>query len=193
MDNTPLADALALRSTASAFDAQRGKLPVLGDRHRSPDTVTLARQISQLGALITTLGDQVLFRSNSEAQAPHTRRVISGFADAVGPAARAASALGEVAHLHSLLDQGEHVRDHPDARGAREVATLAIGHSLERADTALRAAADSLHAASSTVSPPPGRLRAARSRSTTAAPSTAAPPAPASADAVPSNRNGRSR
>ncbi|MDW4911685.1 hypothetical protein RB628_41955, partial [Streptomyces sp. ADMS] len=28
VDNTPISDALALRATASAFDAQRGKLPV---------------------------------------------------------------------------------------------------------------------------------------------------------------------
>ena len=38
----------------TAFDAQRGKLPVLGDPHRSPDVVAVSRQISELGKLITS-------------------------------------------------------------------------------------------------------------------------------------------
>ncbi|MFG2094633.1 hypothetical protein [Streptomyces sp. NPDC048612] len=177
MKNTPVADARALHATAFAFDAQRSKLPVPGDR--SPDTVTVARQISQLGTLITTLGDQVLFRANAETQAPHSARVITSFVAAVGPASQAVSALGSVAHQLSFLDQTEHLRDQPDARGARDVATLVIGNALGMADTALRDAAESLHAASATVSEPSVRLQAARSRSTTSAPS----PAPSSVSA----------
>ncbi|MGW9131974.1 hypothetical protein [Streptomyces sp. NPDC055681] len=53
MDNTPISDALALRATATAFDTQRGKLPVPADPHRSPDAVAVARQISEFGELIT--------------------------------------------------------------------------------------------------------------------------------------------
>jgi hypothetical protein len=83
VDNTPLSDALALRATAFAFDAQRGKLPVPGDPHRSPDVVAVARQISELGKLVTDLGDEVLFRAADQGQAPHTARVITDFAAAV--------------------------------------------------------------------------------------------------------------
>ncbi|WP_330433876.1 hypothetical protein OIC43_03535 [Streptomyces sp. NBC_00825] len=53
MINNPIAEAMALRATASGFDAQRGRLPVPGDPHRSPDSVTIARQISELGKPIT--------------------------------------------------------------------------------------------------------------------------------------------
>jgi hypothetical protein len=61
--------------------------------------------------------------------------------------------------------------------------------ALGVADTALREAADSLHAASATVSPPSVRLQAARSRSATAglasaSPSPAGPGAPAPADQI---------
>ncbi|GAA2935644.1 hypothetical protein GCM10010518_23260 [Kitasatospora cinereorecta] len=62
--------------------------------------------------------------------------------------------------------------------------------ALGSADTALReAAADFLHAASTTVSPPSVRLRASRSRSTTAVPSPIPPPttAPAGADQLSRN------
>ncbi|MFJ7096771.1 hypothetical protein ACIQWL_42145 [Streptomyces mirabilis] len=190
MNNT--SDALALRATASVFDAQRGKLPVPTDPHRSPDSVAVARQISELGKLITDLGDEVLFRTADQDREVHTARVITSFAAAVGPAGEAASALGAVAHQLSFLDQTEHLRDQPDARNAREAATRVIDDALGMANTALRAAVDSLHAASATVSPPSVRLHAAHSRSTTAAPAAAPPPAGAPA-AAPPDRLTRSR
>ncbi|MFJ3713043.1 hypothetical protein [Streptomyces sp. NPDC090053] len=189
MKNTPVSDALALRATASAFDAQRGKLPVPGDPHRSPNSVAVARQISELGALITGLGDEVLFRAVDQDQESRSARVITGFAAAVGPAGEAASALGAVAHQLAFLNQTEHLRDQPDARDAREAAVRVTEDALGVADTALREAADSLHAASATVSPPLVRLQAARSRSATAglasaSPSPAGPGAPAPADQI---------
>ncbi|MEV5679648.1 hypothetical protein [Streptomyces sp. NPDC052179] len=189
MKNTPVSDALALRATASAFDAQRGKLPVPGDPHRSPNSVAVARQISELGALINGLGDEVLFRAVDQDQESRSARVITGFAAAVGPAGEAASALGAVAHQLAFLNQTEHLRDQPDARDAREAAVRVTEDALGVADTALREAADSLHAASATVSPPLVRLQAARSRSATAglasaSPSLAGPGAPAPADQI---------
>ncbi|MFE3881861.1 hypothetical protein ACFXPQ_02870 [Streptomyces lydicus] len=193
MNNTPLADARALHATASAFDAQRGKLPVPGDPHRSPDSVAVARQISELGQMMTDLGDEVLFRAASQDREAHTARVITSFAAAVGPVGEAASALGSVAHQLSFLDQTEHLRDRPDAREAREVAALVIGNALGMADTALRDAADALHAASTTVSPPSVRFQAARSRSTIAAPSPVPSSASAPAAASPPNRITRGR
>ncbi|MFG2676381.1 hypothetical protein [Streptomyces sp. NPDC048445] len=189
MNSTPVSDALALRATASAFDAQRGKLPVSGDRHRSPDSVAVARQISELGALISGLGDEVLFRVANQDQEAQSARVVTSFAAAVGPAGEAASALGTVAHQLSFLNQTEHLRDQPDARDAREAAARVTEDALGVANTALRDAADALHAASATVSPPSARLQAARSRSVTAAPASASlppalPGAPASADQI---------
>jgi hypothetical protein len=193
VNSTPVSDALALRAAASAFDAQRGKLPVPTDPHRSPDTVAVARQISELGKLITDLGDELLFRAADQDREVHTARVITSFAAAVGPAGEAASALGAVAHQLSFLDQTEHLRDQPDARDAREAATQVMDDALGMANTALREATDSLHAASATVSPPSVRLHAARSRSTTAAPAAAPPPAGAPAAAAPPDRITRSR
>jgi hypothetical protein len=176
VDNTPISDALALRATASAFDAQRGKLPVPGDPHRTPDAVAAARQISELGKLITEMGDEVLFRAAGQDQAPHTARVITDFAAAVVPAGEAASALGAVAHQLAFLNQTESLRDQPDARDAREAAVRVMEDALATADAALRDGANSLHSASATVSPPSVRLQAARSRSTIAAPAPGPPP-----------------
>ncbi|MEU9397373.1 hypothetical protein AB0D86_46250 [Streptomyces sp. NPDC048324] len=172
MDNTPISDALALRATASAFYAQRGKLPVPGDPHRSPDAVAVAvaRQISELGKLITDLGDEVLFRAAEQDQAPHTARVITNFAAAVEPAGEATSALGAVAHQLAFLNQTESLRDQPDARDAREAAVRVMEDALAIADAALHDGANSLHSASAAVSPPSVRIQAARSRATTAAP-----------------------
>ncbi|MDX3583401.1 hypothetical protein [Streptomyces europaeiscabiei] len=194
MDNTPLSDALALRATASAFDAQRGKLPVLGDPHRSPDVVAVARQISELGKLVSDLGDEVLFRAADQEQAPHTARVITNFAAAVEPAGEAASALGAVAHQLAFLNQTESLRDQPDARDAREAAVRVMEEALASAGAALLDGANSLHAASATVSPPSARLQAAHSRSATIARSPGPPPPNVTAAAaVPSDRITRGR
>ncbi|MDX3121395.1 hypothetical protein [Streptomyces scabiei] len=194
MDNTPFSDALALRATAFAFDAQRGKLPVPGDPHRSPEAVAAARQISELGKLVTELGDEVLFRAAARVQAPHTARVITSFAAAVEPAGEAASALGAVAHQLAFLNQTESLRDQPDARDAREAAVRVMEEALATAGAALHDGANSLHAASATVSPPTARLQAARSRSATTAHSPGPPPPNVTAAvAAPSDRVARGR
>ncbi|MCX5314761.1 hypothetical protein [Streptomyces sp. NBC_00154] len=122
MNSTPSSDIRAMRATASAFDAQRGKLPVPGGHHRSPDIVAVARQVSELGELITDLGNEVLFRAAAQDHEVHTARVITSFASAVRPVGEAASALGAVTHQLSFLEQTEHLRDQSDARDAREVA-----------------------------------------------------------------------
>ncbi|MEU6405517.1 hypothetical protein [Streptomyces sp. NPDC046985] len=193
MNNTPVSDALALRATASAFDAQRGKLPIPGDPHRSPNSVAVARQISELGALISGLGDEVLFRTVDEDQESRSARVITRFAAAVGPLGEAVSALGAVAHQLAFLNQTEHLRDQPDARDAREAAVRVTDDALGAADTALREAADSLHAASATVSPPSVRLQAARSRSATAGLASASPSPAVPGAAAPADRIARGR
>ncbi|MGW7730870.1 hypothetical protein [Streptomyces canus] len=181
MNNSPLSDALALRATASAFDAQRGKLPVPADPHRSPDAVAVARQISELGKLITELGDEVLLRATN-------------FAAAVEPAGEAASALGAVAHQLAFLNQTASLLDQPDARDAREAAVQVMEEALATADAALHDGANSLHSASATVSRPSVRLQAARSRSATIAPAPGSPPpGGTTAVAAPSDRIARGR
>ncbi|MFI7565946.1 hypothetical protein ACIBVM_29385 [[Kitasatospora] papulosa] len=190
MNNTPSSDISALSAMASAFDAQRGKLPVPGNYRRLPGIAAVARQISELGELITDLGHEVFLRAAAQDHKVHTARVIAGFAAAARPAGEAASALGETAHQLAFLNQTEHLRNRPDAQEAREAAVRVMEDALGSADTALReAAADFLHAASTTVSPPSVRLRASRSRSTTAVPSPIPPPttAPAGADQLSRN------
>ncbi|MFE2559713.1 hypothetical protein ACFXGT_27535 [Streptomyces sp. NPDC059352] len=182
MTTNSLSDALAIRATASAFDAQRGKLPVPGDPHRLPSSVAVTQQISELGKLITELGDEILFRTVNKEHGSRTSLAMSRFSAAVRPAGEAAAALGEVAKQLAFLEETEHLHERPDARDAREAAGWVIDEALGMADTALREAADSLHAASTAVSPPSSRLRAALTRTTTpvyeAAPAaTEAPPA----------------
>ncbi|MDT3725421.1 hypothetical protein ROS62_11150 [Streptomyces sp. DSM 41972] len=188
MTTNSLSDALAIRAMASSFDAQRGKLPVPGDPHRLPGSIVVAQQISELGKLITELGDEVLFRTVNKEAGSRTTPAVSGFSAAVRYAGEAATALGEVGQQLAFLEQTEHLHEEPDARDAREAAGLVIDHRLETADTALREAADSLHAASTTVSPPSSRLRAALTRTTTpaygAAPASLAPSASAPAPAA---------
>lgn len=88
MNTTPVSDARALRTAAENFDALRGKLPFPGDPHRGPDSVSVAKQISELGKRITALGDEILIRTVSPDLDAHTARVISDFAAAVEPAGR---------------------------------------------------------------------------------------------------------
>ncbi|MGW1052917.1 hypothetical protein [Streptomyces sp. NPDC002521] len=176
MDNTVISDALALRATASAFDTQRGKLPMPGGPHRSPDVVAVARQISELGKPFTDLGDEVRFRAADQRQASHTARVITNFAAAVEPAGEVASALGAVAHQLAFLNQTDGLRDQPDARAAREAAVLVIEEALATADAAVHDGSNSLHSASATISSPSDRLQTARSRSATTAPALGSPP-----------------
>ncbi|MFD4032083.1 hypothetical protein ACFWVP_16545 [Streptomyces sp. NPDC058637] len=193
MNNTPSSDISALSAMASAFDAQRGKLPVAGNYRRLPGIVAVAGQISELGELITDLGNEVFLRAAAQDHEVHTARVIAGFAAAARPAGEAASALGETAHQLAFLNQTEHLRNRPDAQEAREAAVRVMEDALGSADTALREAADSLHAASATVSPPSVRLRAARSRSTTTAPAPQPAPPPATPTAAAPGRIVRGR
>lgn len=194
MNNPSLADARALRATASACDAQRNKLPVPGAPHRSPDSVSVARQIAEFGKLITDLGTELFLRTASQGQDLPAAQVITGFASAVAPLGEAASALGEAAHQFAFLDQTKHLREQADARDAREAAVRVTNYALNAADTALREAAGTLHAAATTVSSSPARLRAARHRSMTAVPTPGPLPiASAPATATPPGRITRSR
>ncbi|MFJ6101879.1 hypothetical protein ACIQHY_12870 [Streptomyces sp. NPDC092359] len=140
------------------------------------------------------MGDEALFRTVNEEAGARAAPAASGFSAAVRYAGEATAALGEVAQQLTFLEQTEHLHDRPDARDAREAAGRVIEDRLETAGTALWEAADSLHAASTTVSPPSSRLRAALTRTTNPAHKamSAASAAP-TAQAAPAVRNPRGR
>ncbi|MFD4337884.1 hypothetical protein ACFWPP_11925 [Streptomyces anulatus] len=192
MTDISSSDALALRATASGFDAVRGKLSVARDRDRPLDSVTVARQLSALGTLLTELADEVLFRAAEQRRDGHTAPAIMGFAAAVVPACQAASALGAVAHQLSARDQAGHLGDEPGAQDACDVDRLVMGNALGMANKALRETSEGLRAAAAAISPSSARTDAARSRSTTAAPSPS-PPSPTVSPAAPPGRTGRGR
>ncbi|MFE6101311.1 hypothetical protein ACFVQ4_15230 [Streptomyces laurentii] len=194
MTTNPLTDALAIRAMASNFDAQRGKLPVPGDPHRLPSSIAVAQQISELGKLITELGDEVLFRTVNKESGPRTSETVSSFSAAVRPAGEAAAVLGDVVQQFAFLERTDHLPDQPDIRDAREAAGRVIEEALRTADSSLREAADSLHAASTAVSPPSARLRAALGRTTSPAyEAVPATPTSSTAPTAPAARTVRGR
>ncbi|MFF4453802.1 hypothetical protein [Streptomyces goshikiensis] len=192
MTDTSSSDALALRSMASHFDAVRGELPVAGDPDRPLDSVTLLCQLSTVGALLTELADEVLFRATEQGRVGHTAPAIVGFAAAVRPTCEAASALAAVAHQLCARNQPGHLGDEPGAQDASWVDRLVMGNALGMAAKALRETSEGLHAAASAISPSSARADAARSRSTTAAPSPT-PPSPTVPPEAPPGRNSRGR
>ncbi|WP_327175419.1 hypothetical protein OG599_08915 [Streptomyces sp. NBC_01335] len=178
MTDTPHSDVQDLRALASSIDALRGRLPVVGDLHRAPDRATVGQQISDLGKLITHLGDKLVAAplGGTDTSVP----------DALYTAGEATSALGNLASQLAFLNETEPQREQPDFREARQDALAAIENSIETADTSLRQTAKILVLSA--------QLKAARSRSTTTA--TAALPlsqAPATPPAAPHSRPTRSR
>ncbi|RSS33617.1 hypothetical protein [Streptomyces sp. WAC08241] len=192
MTDTSSSDVLALRATASGFDAVRGTLSAAGGPDRPLDAVAVARQLSVLGTLLTDVVDEVLFRAAEQKRDGHTPPAVMGFAAAVQPACQAISALGVVAHQLSARDQAGHLGDEPGAQDAGDVDRLVISNALGMADQALRETSEGLRAAAETISPSSTRVEAARSRSTTAAPSPT-PPSPTVPPAAPPGRNSRGR
>lgn len=192
MDATAISEALALHSMARSFDAQRGKLPHPVDPHDPSDLAAAARQLSQLGALITDLGDEVLFRAVEQDQSPHIGSAINGFASAIRPAGDAVYELSRITRAYAHLAQTEQQHEDPVTAKTREDARKTIEGTLRRFDTALSQAVSSLDSASANISPPSARMRAARSRSTTTPTSAPSPPSPPTT-AIPAPRPGRGR
>ena len=193
MDSNPITDAMALYTTACAFDSQRRKVPQLADPHRLADLVAVARQSSDLGAMISEMGDEVFFLAFDRAREPHTDRVINGFVAAIAPAGEATAALGSLAQQFAFLNQSEHLRDQPDTAAARVAARQTIEDAILAADSSLAWAAEILHAASASISPPSARMRAALHRSTTTGATPKPPTAHTPAPSLPADRPGRSR
>lgn len=77
MNRTFTADALTLRAMAAAFD----------DPHRSPEPITVAQQIRELGTLNTKLADEVLLRAAKHNYAQDAREAaVSVVKDALATA-----------------------------------------------------------------------------------------------------------
>ncbi|MYV69530.1 hypothetical protein GT043_27015 [Streptomyces sp. SID2131] len=189
MIDTSSSDVLALRATASGFDAVRAKLPDTGNPDRPLDNVTIAFQLSTLGTLLTELADEVLHRAAEQNRKGHTAPAVMGFALAVQPACQAASALGSVALRLTARDQTKHLGN---GWGYEEHDQLVMGNALAMADQALRETSEGLRATAETISSSSARVEAARSRSTTAGPSPT-PPAPTVPPTAPPGRNSRGR
>jgi hypothetical protein len=163
-----LPQAHALRATAFAFDAQRGKLPIPEDPHRSPEPTSVSRQISELSKLIADLNDEVLVWTAHDHATPDDARVATAFAAALEPAGRAVAALGTVSHQLAFMDHTWARRHQPDVRDVHEHIPDVIEDALADANTALQDAATVLHAAATSIAQPALRLKAALSRTTTA-------------------------
>ncbi|MFJ6101878.1 hypothetical protein ACIQHY_12865 [Streptomyces sp. NPDC092359] len=173
-------DALALRATASSFEAVRTRLPSVKDPGRPIDNVTISRQLSALGSLLNELGNELLFRTAEQRRDGHTSPAVVGFAAAIGPACTAASALGVVTHRLSVQHQAEHLGNEAELG---DYDWLVMGNALARANEALRETSEGLRASAAALSPSSARVEAARSRST---PSPAPMPLPPPPAALPS-------
>ncbi|WP_269858011.1 hypothetical protein [Streptomyces sp. RPT161] len=173
----------ALRAAAFAFDAQRGKLPVAGDPHRSPEPTFVSRQIAELSTLVTDLSEEVASRAVHDSTAPADARVATAFAAALEPAGQAIAALGTVSHQLAFVDHTWARRHEPGVRDVHGRIPHVIEDALSEAHTALQDASTALHSAATLIAQPTLRLKAALSRTTTAIakPSTVrtAGPAPA--------------
>jgi hypothetical protein len=156
----------ALRAAAFAFDAQRGKLPVAGDPHRSPELTFVSRQIAELSKLVTDLTDEVASRAARDSTAPGDTRVATAFAAALEPAGQAIAALGTVSHQLAFADHTWSRRHEPDVHEVHEQIPDVIQDALAEADTALQDAATALHSAA--IAQPTLRLKAALSRTAAA-------------------------
>ena len=189
MNDDHSSESALLRFVGSHFDAQRAKLRVSGDDHRSPDFAAVARQISDLGKIVTSLGDELLSPSANPDRPSGSPRMRTGFTAVLRHAGDAISALGTAAH--HLLDEEAPLRDQRDVEGAEKAAAQAVAEAFSRADAALGDAGDLLHAAGTSTTA--RRLNAARSQSPAASPlpGPSLPPAPPSTG--PANRTARGR
>ena len=174
-----------LRAAAFAFDAQRGKLPVAADPHRSPEPTFVSRQISELGKLVADLSDEVASRAVYDSTAPGEARVATAFAAALEPAGQAIAALGTVSHQLAFVDHTWARRHEPDLRDVHDRIPEVIEDALAEADTALQDAATALHSAATSIAQPTLRLKAALSRTPTVVANSSRVPTTGPAPATP--------
>ena len=191
MNDDHSSEAALLRFVGSHFDAQRAKLRVSGDDRLPPDFAAVARQISDLGKIVTSLGDELLSPSADPDRSSGSARMRTGFTAVLHHAGDAISALGTAVHQLALLDEEAPLGDQRDVEGAEKAAAQAVAEALSRADTALGDAGDLLHAAGTSTTA--RRLHAARSQSPAASPLPGPPLPPAPPSTGPANRTARGR
>ncbi|WP_198358190.1 hypothetical protein [Streptomyces fildesensis] len=163
----PAEDATTLTALATACDTVRAQLPLDGPPYQDLDLVTVSRQLSGLGDLVTHLSDEVLFRSVQPGPTGSQRhRAIGAFASAVDPLGRAISALGAVYTQVAFRDETSRWPDSPNLRDALRSADTVIEENLNTASEALRETADGLNAASTRLRVDPHRVQVALHRST---------------------------
>ncbi|NEA75444.1 hypothetical protein C8250_015470 [Streptomyces sp. So13.3] len=175
----PADDATTLTALAAACDTVRAQLPLDGPPYQDLDLVTVSRQLSSLGDLVTHLSDEVLFRSVQPGPSSSQRhRAIGAFASALDPLGRAISALGCVYPQIAFRDETSGWLDSPNLRDALRSADTVIEENLDTASEALRETADGLNAASTYLRVDTHRVQVALHRSTARSRATAPTPPP---------------
>ncbi|RKE22003.1 hypothetical protein [Streptomyces sp. TLI_171] len=183
--NTPLSEALELSGAAVALSDLRLGLPSDADPFALPDPAVVGRRITELGALITTMGDAYLRRAAEPAQQGFPAEA---FAIALNRAAQTVSALGTVGQqLSALATMPPGPSGLPGSDYTRTLAATCIDEALQAAHQHLQDGVRVLRDAASDVLPSTDRShQAALARSphtatagsATAAPAQSAPPVP---------------
>ncbi|MFB7950136.1 hypothetical protein ACFC6L_35105 [Kitasatospora phosalacinea] len=176
--NSPLSDALELTGAALALSNLRLGLPSDADPFGLPDPAVVGRKITELGALITTMGDAYLLRVTEPAQQGFPAEA---FAIALNRAAQTVSALGTVGQqLSALIMLPPGPSGLPGSDYTRTLAATCIDEALQAAHHHLQDGVRVLRDAASDVLPASDRLQQAalaRSlRTATREPSAAVPP-----------------
>lgn len=192
----PAEDATTLTTLATACDTVRAQLPLDGPPYQDLDLVTVSRQLSGLGDLVTHISDEVLFRSVQPGPTGSQRHhAIGAFASALDPLGRAISALGAVYPQVAFRAETSGWLDSPNLHDALRAADTVIEENLDTASAALRETADGLNAASTCLRVDPYRVQVALHRSTGRSRATAPKPTPAVATGLPApsstHRQGR--
>ncbi|GLW58004.1 hypothetical protein [Kitasatospora phosalacinea] len=180
--NSPLSDALDLTGAALALSDLRLELPLTAYTFALPDPAVVGRKITELGGLITTLGDAYLLRATEPAQRGFPAEA---FAIALNRAAQTVSALGTVGQqLSALAALPPGPSGLPGSDYARTLAVTCIDEALQAAHRHLQDGVRVLRDAAADVLPTSARSQqAALTRSLPTAPAkvpASAPPLPAS-------------
>ncbi|MFC8718043.1 hypothetical protein [Kitasatospora sp. NPDC057198] len=182
--DTPLSVALELTGAAVVLSDLRLGLPSDADPFALPDPAVVGRRITELGALITTMGDAYLRRSAEPAQQGFPAEA---FAIALNRAGQTVSALGTVGQqLSALATMPTGPSGLPGSDYTRTLAATCIGEALQAAHQHLQDGVRVLRdAASDTLPAPEQAQQAVLARSPHTA--TAGPPTPAPTQPAPSS------
>ncbi|MFF2819391.1 hypothetical protein ACFVT9_28195 [Kitasatospora cineracea] len=178
--NSPLSIALELTGAAVALSDLRLELPSDADPFALPNPAVVGRKITELGALITTMGDAYLRRTAEPAQQGFPAEA---FAIALNRAGQTVSALGTVGQqLSALATMPTGPSGLPGSDYTRTLAATCIDEALQAAHRHLQDGVRVLRDAAEDALPATARSQqAALARSlhtATAQPSAVVPPLP---------------